>query len=396
MVLDAPDPLPPSRSESTPPPPRPGRVVAWASVIIGLALTAGLWPRWRLTHATAARTHELAIPTVMVTSPRPADPAPALPLPAEIKPQTEATLFGRASGYVHKLHVDLGSQVKAGQLLAEIDSPELDAELNQARAQLVESQAAHGLAEQTARRWRELVKNHSVSAQEDAEKQADFALKSAAVDAGQARVKRLEELKGFGRVIAPFEGTITARYTDVGDLISTETPHALFKLADTRTLRVFVRIPQTLTTLATVGVPAELTLDEKPGRHFAATLVRSAGALDPSSRTLLVELSVDNSAGEIFAGSFGQVRFPGQVTNKILSLPSNALLFRPDGPQVGVVKPDETVELRPVKLGRDSGRQVEILGGVSGNERVILNPRDSLTDHTRVRIANAPPPVGKL
>ncbi len=386
LGLDAPDPHSPTGPDQVLRPPRPGRVVAWALVFILTALAAGFWPRWRQREATRTRTRDLAVSTVTVTSPQRAEPSPALPLSAEIRAQTEAPLYGRASGYLRRLHVDLGSPVRAGDILAEIDTPELDAELIQARAQLAESAAALDLAEQTARRWNGLVENRSVSTQENVEKQADFALRSATADAARARLKRLEELKEFSRVVAPFDGTIVERTTDVGDLVSQETPHALFRLADTRKLRVFVRVPQTLTALATPGTPAELTLDHRPGPPFPATVVRTAGTLSPGSRTLLVELAVDNAEGQILAGSYGQVRFQGLVTNRSLSLPANALLFQAEGPKVGIVRSDQTVELRAVTLGRDFGRQVEILDGVSTDEKVILNPRDSLSDGATVQV----------
>lgn len=387
MGLDAPDPLSPTGADPASHPPRLGRVLGWALVLILIALAAGFWPRWRQREATRARTRELAVSTVTVTSPRRAEPSPALPLPAEIRPQMEAPLYGRANGYIRRLHADLGSVVRARDVLAEIDTPELDAELAQARAQLTEAVAALDLAEQTARRWNDLVESRSVSTQENAEKQADFALRTANVDAARARLKRLEELKEFSRVVAPFDGTLVERNTDVGDLVIQETPHALFRLADTRKLRVFVRVPQSLTALATPGTPAELTLDNQPGQPFPASVVRTAGALSPGSRTLLVELGVDNTDGKILAGSYGQVRFQGLVTNSSLSLPANALLFQAEGPKVGIVRPDQTVELRPVTLGRDFGRQVEILDGVSLDEKVILNPRDSLSDGARVQVA---------
>ncbi|MBN9693624.1 MAG: efflux RND transporter periplasmic adaptor subunit [Verrucomicrobia bacterium] len=388
-VMDPHEPLPPAGQPEVVRPPHPGRWVLIAALLVAAGVLAGLWPRLRQQRATVERTRELAVPTVTVTQPKAATPRPALPLPAELKANTEATLFGRANGYVQRVLVDIGSQVEAGQLLAEIDTPELDAQLVEARAQLNEAEAARGLAEETAKRWTELMKSNSVSAQEDAEKQADFLLKTASVEAARAKLKRLEEAEEFSRVVAPFAGTVTARTTDVGDLVSAETPHSLFRLADTRKLRVFVRVPQSLTRLATVGTAAELTLPESPNQRFAAIVERTAGSLDPQSRTLLVELTVDNAKGEILAGGYGQVRLQGTLTNATLSLPSNTLLFRPEGTLVGLVKSDQTVELRPVTLGRDFGREIEIISGVNSNDVVILNPRDSLGSGNRVRVAKS-------
>ncbi len=367
---------------------RPGRRWIWILLLIGAATGAGLWPRWRQREATQARTRELAVSTVTVTSPQAAKPSAPLPFPAELIPEFETFLRARANGFLRTLHVDIGSKVEAGQLLAEIDIPDLDAEERQSRAELAQAQAAQVLAEKTAYRWNELFKSNNVSAQENEEKQADLALKNATVDAAKARLQRLTELQGFSKVTAPFAGTIVSRTTSPGNLVSPDSTLPLFRLADTRKLRVWVRIPQSMTALAVVGAIADLQLPEKPGKRFAATVTRTAGAIAADSKTLLVELSVDNSSGELLAGSYGQVLFKETVSSGRLSLPANALLFRPDGPQVGLVKADGVVELRPVTLGRDFGREVEIISGVEPSDRVILNPRDSLASGMRVQVAS--------
>jgi len=285
--------------------------------------------------------------------------------------------------------VDLGAHVEAGQLLAEIETPELDQELERARHQLAESEAALALAKTTAGRYTELLKTASVSEQETAEKQADFALKTATVKAAQANVRRLEELKGFARITAPFAGVVTARNVDVGDLVTAGGGKELFRLAQTDKLRVYVRVPQAEALKIAPGQSAELVIPEKPNQVFTCTVARTAGAISADSRTLLTELEVDNSRGEILAGCFGEVKFVGAKGAPPLTLPGNALLFRAEGPQVGVVLPDGKVELHSVKLGRDYGAFVEVLGGVSTNDRVILNPPDSLADGATVRIAAA-------
>jgi RND family efflux transporter MFP subunit len=254
---------------------------------------------------------------------------------------------------------------------------------------LSQTQAALALARITAERWADLLKTASVSEQEAAEKQSDLALKQATLEGAQANVRRLEELQSFARVTAPFAGAITARRTDVGELIAAGSAKELFRLAQTETLRVYVRVPQIAARSVLPGQTAELTLPELPGRTFAAHVVRTAGAMDIQSRTLLTELEVDNSRGEILAGSYAQVRFPETKIAAGLTLPSNALLFRAEGPQAGVVRPDGTVELRSVKLGRDFGPTVEVLDGLSPADRVIINPSDSLTAGIKVRVANS-------
>ena len=275
------------------------------------------------------------------------------------------------------------------RMVAEIDTPELNQELAQLRAQLAQTQAALALAETTAARWADLVKSSSVSEQEAAEKKADLELKSATVAAARANVRRLEELQSFGRVNAPFAGTITARGTDIGQLVASSSGNELFRLAQTRTLRVFVRVPQSAAQGVAPGQMTELTIPELPGRVFPAKVVRTSGAMSADSRTLLTEMEVDNSRGEILAGTYVQVRLTETKVNPTLTLPSNTLLFRSEGPQVGVVGTDGKVNLRSVTLGRDFGPSVEILGGVGPSDRVILNPADSLVGGITVRVAEA-------
>lgn len=371
----------------TPPPPKLARVVVIAVVIIVVLAAVAYWPRWQHRQALAAETRDLSVPTVTVVSPAPGKAATGLPLPAEIKPWIEAPIYARASGYLKRWLVDLGARVEPGQLLAEIETPELNQQLEKSRHDLAYAEAALALAKITAARYADLVKSASVSEQENAEKQADLALKTASVAAARAEVRRLEELQSFNRVTAPFAGTITLRNVDVGDLIAATGGKELFRLAQTDKLRVFVRVPQSLSPSIVPGQTAELLIAERPDRVFTAQVVRTAGAISADSRTLLTELEVDNTRGEILAGSFAQVRLTGAPLAKILTVPGNALLFRAEGPQVGVVQPDGKVALRSVKLGRDFGATVEILSGVTGADRVILNPSDSLANGATVRVA---------
>jgi membrane fusion protein (multidrug efflux system) len=375
---------PPSEHQS---PFRLYRVAGVVAAVVTVAFLAGLPARWSQRAALAAETSELAIPSVTVVSPLPGKAGPGLLLSAEIKPWVEAPIYARASGYLKRWLVDIGTQVEAGQLLAEIETPELDQELERARHQVDESEAALALAEITADRYAELLKTASVSEQEGAEKHADFILKTATTKAARAEVRRLEKLQAFAKVTAPFAGVVTVRLTDVGQLIAAPGGKELFRLAQTDKLRVYVCIPQPDTPGIAPGQTAELLVPELPGRIFTATVARRSGAIAADSRTLLTELDVDNPLGEILAGSFAQVRLTGAKRGATLVLPSNTLLFRAEGPQVGVVQSDGKVELRNVKVGRDFGLTMEILTGVSPTNQVILNPSDSLVSGTKVRVA---------
>jgi RND family efflux transporter MFP subunit len=379
------------KTQNAPPPARP-RLGLWAVLILALfvaGLIAGLLPRWRHVLELKADTTELASPTVNVVMPQAGQKLSGMLLPAEARPFVEAPIYARANGYVTKWYVDIGERVAAGKLLAEIDTPELDQELKAAKAGLEQAQAAFALSKVTADRWAELLKTSSVSEQEDAEKAADLNVKQANVDAAKATVQRFEDLKAFCRVVAPFPGTLTARDIDVGDLISSG--KELFRLSDTHTLRIFVRVPQSSTPGLAAGAEADIIVPEMPGRKFPAKVVRTAGAIDTTSRTLLTELDVDNSSNEIIAGSYTQVSFHDMNASPILTLPSNTLLFRSEGPQVGVVLPDGRVELHTVLLGRDLGANVEVLSGITASDKVIINPSDSLVAGAQVRVAGAGP-----
>jgi membrane fusion protein (multidrug efflux system) len=372
-------------------PVRLSRVATVAGVLVVLGFLAGFLPRWHQRNLVRAETVDLATPSVAVVSPIPSHAAAGLVLPAEVRPLLEAPIFSRANGYLKRWLVDIGAHVEAGQLLAEVDTPELDQQLEQARAQLAESEAALALAKTTAERWADLLKTASVSDQENAEKQADYKLKSATVEADRANVHRLEQLQSFERITAPFAGTITARNTDVGDLITVGSGTELFHLAQTRTLRVYVRVPQSVAHGIVTGQSAELLIPEIPGQKFTATVTSTSGAMSTDSRTLLTELQVDNSHDEILPGSYAQVRFLDSQAGAVLTLPANTLLFRAEGLQVGVVGPDSKVGLRSVSIGRDFGQTVEILSGVDAADRVVVNPSDSLVSGTSVRIAETSP-----
>jgi membrane fusion protein, multidrug efflux system len=371
-------------------PPRLGRLTLIVAVVLGVAFVVGVVPRLRQRSQVAADTRDLAVPTVAVVNPAPANITEPLVLSGELRPAIEASINARANGYVRRWLVDLGAHVEAGQLLAELDTPEIDRQLSQGQAELTQAEAAAKLAETTAKRWKEMLQAKTVSSQEADEKLSDLELKKATVEASRANVQRLVEMVGFAHVTAPFAGTITARRLDVGQLVNAGTAQELFRLAQTDRLRVFVHVPQNYAHSTVVGQTAELTLPEAPDQKFEAEVVRTAGALDVGTRTLLVELQVDNSKGEILAGSYGLVRLKDSRPEAALTLPSSSVIFRAEGPQVAVVVSNH-LSLRKVRLGRDFGSVVEILGGITAADRVITNPADSFAEGIEVRVlASAP------
>jgi membrane fusion protein (multidrug efflux system) len=362
-----------------------------AAAVIVAALILGLLPKWRARTALVSETKAALVPTVSIALPAGSKAAAGVALPAEVRPYVEAPIYARANGYLKKWLVDIGDHVKEGQVLAEIDTPELDQELVRSQAELGQAQAALDLAKTTAARWADLLKTSSVSEQEAAEKQADLALKTATVEAARANVQRLEQLKSFSHLTAPFAGTITARRTDVGQLITAAAGRDLFRLAQTATLRVFVRVPQTMARGIEPGQKAEVIFAELPGRHFEAKVIRTAGAMEPESRTLLTELELENSKGEVLAGSYAQVRFAETKGDATLTIPSSSLLFRSEGTQVAIVDQNSKVQLVRVTSGRDFGQRVEILEGVSASDRVVVNPPDSIIDGMEVKVMESSP-----
>ena len=264
----------------------------------------------------------------------------------------------------------------------------MEQELAQARAQLRQADATLTLAVATAARWRDLLKTATVSEQETAEKVAEEALRQAAVLSASASVHRLEAMMAFTKILAPFAGFITMRRVEVGELINPDTPKELMRLSQTKTLRVFVAVPQYMARGISIGQKAEVFFQEFPGHPFMAEVRRQSGSIDADSRTRQVELELDNKDGRLLAGSFAQVRFPQAKTEGRLALPANCLMYRPEGPTVAVVKADEHLELRQVKLGRDFGSTVEIVEGLSAGESVVVNPADSLVSGIKVRLAS--------
>lgn len=368
---------------------------AVAVVLVVIAFAAGLIPRLRQRTAVVEENQDLAVPTMLLVSPSRGTPPPAVRLPAEIRALAEAPILARASGYVHKLHVDIGSVVTQGQLLAELETPELNQQLGSARALRDQAAAALQLARVTAERWAEMRKAKVISPQEADEKNADAELKSAALNSAASEVRRLEELVGFARIVAPFDGVVTARRTDLGQLVSAGAAVELFRLAQTGTLRVFVHLPQSLTPAAVPGTVATVVLGDGTGKRLPARLVRASGAVDPASRTLLVELELPNQDRSVLPGGFAQVEFPDSGASIGWTVPANTLLFRPEGLVVAVVDSQNTVEMRRVTLGRDFGATVEVSSGVDASTRLVLNPPDSLSSGTKIRQATGFSGAGK-
>lgn len=354
------------------------------------AFAAGALPRYRQAHAVRATTRELAIPSVTLVSPAPSRSSGALLLPAEVRPWTDAAILARASGYVRRWHAELGAHVSRGDLLVELDTPELNQERDALQAQLQQAEAAAHLAETTLNRWRQMHREALVPQQELDEKDAESRLRNAVVQSARAALHRVEELLRFAHITAPFDGVVTARRVDVGQLVATSSPTELYRIAQVDTLRVFVRVPQSFATSLSNGLAAEVLLDGRNTRPLQARLVRTSAALDAASRTRLAELELPNPDQSILPGGFAQVRFTGLHADVPLAVPANTLLFRSDGPTLATVRPDNHVELRRVRLGRDLGTSVEILEGLSATDRLILNPPDSITDGIEVRVVANP------
>lgn len=360
-------------------------------LIAALLVVFGILPRIQARTALRQETLRMAVPTVAVVQPKHSAPAQEIVLPANVQAFSDAPIYARTNGYLTRWYVDIGSRVKAGQLLAEIDTPEVNQQLRQARADLATSQANLSLSKITADRYAGLLKTDSVSKQESDNAAGDYEAKQAALQSAQANVKRLEELQSFQKIYAPFAGVITARNTDVGALINsgstTGTGNELFHIAQPDKLRVYVSVPQVYSQAAKPGLTADLTLAEFPGRRFEGKLVRTANAIDPTSRTLLVEISVNNPTGQLFTGSYAEVHLKLPTPTSSLILPVNTLLFRAEGLRVATVGPGQHVELKQITLGHDFGSEVEVVAGLNGNENVIINPPDSVVDGETVRVA---------
>jgi len=383
------------RETGTPEQPRSKRGALWvivALLVVAAIVVAGIVPRRRATAALRTETLDLAIPTVSVIHPKLGAPLSEITLPGNIQAFTDSPIYARTNGYLKKWYVDIGARVTAGQLLADIETPEVDQQLDQARADLNTAQANYNLSEITSARYQDLLKTDSVSKQDVDNANGDFQAKKAMVASAQYNVKRLEELQSFEKIYAPFDGVITARNTDVGHLINSGAggpATELFHIAAVRTMRVYINLPQQYSQAATPGITADLTLQEFPGRRFQGKLVRTSDAIDVASRTLLVEVDVDNPRGEILPGAYTEVHLKVPSGAPALILPVSALIFHSDGLQVGTVQDGNRAALTKIILGRDMGSEVEVVSGLTASDSVIANPPDSLISGETVRVVTA-------
>jgi RND family efflux transporter MFP subunit len=361
--------------------------------VVGL-IVSGILPRIQARASLHRETREMAIASVTVIHPTRAPASSEIVLPANVQAFIDAPIYARTNGYLKKWYVDIGSRVKTGQLLAEIDTPEVNQALGQSRADLATAEANLNLSRITADRYRDLLKTDSVSKQDADNAAGDYAAKQAIVHSAEANVRRLEDLQSFQKIYAPFTGVITARNTDIGALIDSGavggTRTELFHIVQPDKLRAYVNVPEAYSQAAKPGLTADLTLAEFPGRRFPGKLVRTASAIDTNTRTLLVEIDVDNPTGTLLSGAYAEVHLKLPGANSSLILPVNTLLFRSEGLRVATVPDGQHAELKPVTLGHDFGSEVEVVSGLNGDEAVIINPPDSLISGQAVRIVQTP------
>jgi RND family efflux transporter MFP subunit len=374
-------------------PPAPtGRAKILVGVVLLVLLIAGaitFLNRRSEANALAKETEAVSIPNVAVVQPQSESGNDELVLPGNLQAYIESPIFAQTSGYLVRWYKDIGSQVQKGELLAAIDTPEVDQQLSQARAAREQINAALGLAKISADRWTSLRKTDSVSQQEADQQASGYQQALANLAASDANVRRLEQLESFKNVYAPFSGVLTRRNVDPGALINSgaATGREMFDIARVDPLRVYVSVPQAYAPSMKVGVKAVVTLQEFPGQKFIGTVARTADAIDPATRTLNTEVDVPNKSGKLLPGSFGQVHFATGTSVPRMTIPVNAMLFRAQGPQVAVVDKDGKVHLRSIAIGRDFGATLEILGGLEMSDQIVINPSDSLEEGQKVHIA---------
>ena len=376
-----------------------GRSVALATILVlcvGYTVFAGIESRVEAKAALHKVAANSAISSVNVVLPKGGAEAEEVELPGNTEAFTDTPIYARTSGYIKHWYVDIGARAKQGQLLALVETPELDQQLQQAEAQLKNAEANLQIADITATRWQNLLKTDSVSHQEADQAVSDLHSKEALVESNKANVDRLEQLQSFERIVAPVDGVITARNTDVGALIQADTtaPKELFHLSAIQKLRIYVPVPEVYAPSVKTGDKAAVTLDAFPGQAFTGTLVRNANAIDSASRTLNVEVDVDNSSGQLMPGAYAFVHFKLPAKRGAVTIPSNALLFRSEGLRVGVVR-DSHVALLPITIGQDYGDSVEVVAGLTARDSVIVNPSDSLANGAQVQVEGNPKDGGR-
>ena len=362
--------------------------LAVIAVIVALVVIFGIAARHKSESTLETDTKAASIPSVNVIHPVSSVLSSGLALPGNTQAYVDTPIYARTSGYLKSWHFDIGAHVRKGQLMAVIETPELDEQLQVAQADLKSAEANLNLANTTSARYQNLLTTNSVSKQETDVAVSDAAAKKAAVDASNAAVRRLQQLQSFEKIYAPFDGIVTARNIDIGGLIQAGenlTPKELFHLAAIQKIRVFVSVPEAYSTSIKSGGKATLTLDEYPDREFEGTIARNSNAIDPSTRTLNVEVDVDNPKGELLPGAYVFVHFKVPQRSSNLMIPSNTLLFRAQGLQVGVVR-DGRVHLVPVTISKDLGANVEVASGLTANDAVVLDPSDSLANGQEVQV----------
>jgi multidrug efflux pump subunit AcrA (membrane-fusion protein) len=392
-----------------PPPVSKKRVVGFllcALVLAVILAVVGILPRIHAERTLAQDTNDMAIPQVLVVNPKEGAPTQEIVLPGNIQAYEDAPIYSRTDGYLKKWYVDIGGRVKKGQLLAEIESPEVDQQLMQGRADLSTAQANLQLSQTTSARYADLLKTDAVSQQDTDNAVSDTKAKQTMVRSSQANVNRLEQLQSFEKITAPFDGVITARNVDNGQLInsgnastgsstgvgnsaagtSTVNTRELFHIAAIQTLRVFINVPQIYSNDAKPSAVADLTVDQFPGRRFSGKLVRNANAIDLATRTLLVEVDVKNNSGELLPGSYAAVHLKLNTSRPTLLLPVSTLVFRTQGLQVATLGENNRAHLANITIGRDFGTQVEVVSGLTADEKVIDSPPDSLVEGESVRV----------
>jgi RND family efflux transporter MFP subunit len=367
-------------------------IVVIVILIAGTVVIRGIHSRINAAAVVRERTIAESIPSVTVIHPKRGELKEEIALPGNIQAFVDAPVYARTSGYLKKWYSDIGTRVKAGDLLAEIDSPEVDQQLAQAKAQLSTAQANLKLAEITMNRDLGLLKD-AIPKQDVDNAVGAYEADKATVEAQTANVKHLEQLVAFEKVLAPFDGLITARNTDIGQLVNAGNGGAaqeLFRISATDKLRIFVSVPQMYAQAATAGVTADLTLIEAPGRHYAGKVVRNSGMIDPTTRTLLTEVDLENTLGKLMPGAYAEVHLKLPAATAALVLPVTALIFRAEGLEVAVVRDGNRAELVRVTQGRDFGTEVEITSGITASDSVIINTPDSLTSGAPVRVETGP------
>jgi RND family efflux transporter MFP subunit len=376
-------------------PPTASRGLKLAGLILALIASgiviAGISSRHSHDASVKAWTDQQSIPTVSIHTPAQSDQGGSLILPGRFEAYARAPIYARVSGYLKSWKADIGTRVKSGQLLAEIETPDLDQELLQAKADLASAQANVALAETTAKRWQEMLKTQSIARQAVDEKVGDLQSKQAIVKAAEANVNRLLALKSFARIVAPFDGSVTARNTDTGALInagiSSATVLPLFEVSNTRKLRLYINVPQNYVGQIRTGDKARFTVPEAAGEAFEATIQSTSGAINASSGTTLVQLLVDNTAGRFLPGGFANVNLLFNDAVARLSIPASALIFDQNGLKVATVGKDRKVTLKTITIARDLGKQLEVQSGLTSTDMVVENPPDGLNDGDQVNIA---------